>query len=449
MFEPGGRFDGRAFHREPVARAAGKAARSRGKTDRGLPDAGRRGRGILSTSGVGKSNRSRPSGSFWRPSRTARPSGNDSAESTSRPRGWSIASRWPTPCSISTGCCWCGEARAHRRWACLRIGRAIARLPRSGFDDDIAVLSPPRPDGDAGDALSAREAALRRRRRPSLRRRPDALLVDRHARPLAGLRDPRRRLGLAPVDAGRSEPDVDNYDACYLPDGDIIFSSTASMAAVPCVNGSTRWPTSTGWTPTARNIRQLCFDQEHNWCPTVLPNGRVLYLRWEYTDTPHTPRPRAVSHEPRRHRPDGVLRQQFVLAERDVLRAADSRPSDPVRRRSSAATTACRAWASWCCSTPAKGRREADGVVQRIPGHGKQGRAAHRRQSGRRNLAEVPASRSRSSDKYFLVACQADARGALGHLPGRRVRQHGAAARGARLRAAGADSAAQDARRRR
>ena len=35
-------------------------------------------------------------------------------------------------------------------------------------------------------------------------------------------------------------PDVHHYDACYLPDGGIIFSSTASMAAVPCVNGSTR-----------------------------------------------------------------------------------------------------------------------------------------------------------------------------------------------------------------
>jgi hypothetical protein len=37
-----------------------------------------------------------------------------------------------------------------------------------------------------------------------------------------------------------------------------------------------------------KHVRQLCFDQEHNWCPTVLNNGKVLYLRWEYTDLPHS-----------------------------------------------------------------------------------------------------------------------------------------------------------------
>ena len=31
----------------------------------------------------------------------------------------------------------------------------------------------------------------------------------------------------------------------------------------------------------------LVQDPEDDWCPAVLNNGRVLYLRWEYTDTPH------------------------------------------------------------------------------------------------------------------------------------------------------------------
>ena len=35
------------------------------------------------------------------------------------------------------------------------------------------------------------------------------------------------------------------------------------------------------------NIRQLCFEQDHSYCPTVLNDGRILYLRWDYTDTPH------------------------------------------------------------------------------------------------------------------------------------------------------------------
>ena len=38
--------------------------------------------------------------------------------------------------------------------------------------------------------------------------------------------------------------------------------------------------------PSGR-VRQLCFDQDHNWCPTIMNDGKVLYQRWEYTDTPH------------------------------------------------------------------------------------------------------------------------------------------------------------------
>ena len=84
------------------------------------------------------------------------------------------------------------------------------------------------------------------------------------------------------------QPDVNNYDACYLPDERIIFTSTAYMAAVPCVNGSSRTSNLYIMNPDGSGIRQLCFDQEHNWCPTVMPDGRVMYLRWEYTDTPHS-----------------------------------------------------------------------------------------------------------------------------------------------------------------
>ena len=110
------------------------------------------------------------------------------------------------------------------------------------------------------------------------------------------------------------------------------------------------WPMLYVMDADGENIRQLCFDQEHNWCPTVLNNGRVLYSRWEYTDTPHSQHAAPVPHEPRRHGADGVLRQQLLLAQLDLLRPADSRPSDQGGRRSSAAITTTRGWASWCCS---------------------------------------------------------------------------------------------------
>jgi hypothetical protein len=71
------------------------------------------------------------------------------------------------------------------------------------------------------------------------------------------------------------EPDVDNYDACYLPDGRIIFSSTAPYIGVPCVYGASHIA-NLYLRHHDGSIRQLTVDQEHNWCPRVLPDGRVL-----------------------------------------------------------------------------------------------------------------------------------------------------------------------------
>ena len=83
-------------------------------------------------------------------------------------------------------------------------------------------------------------------------------------------------------------PEANHYDGCYLADGSLIYTSSACYISVPCVNGSTR-VTNTYRRYADGNIRRLTFDQEHNWCPTVMPDGRVLYLRWEYTDAPHVP----------------------------------------------------------------------------------------------------------------------------------------------------------------
>jgi formylglycine-generating enzyme required for sulfatase activity len=82
--------------------------------------------------------------------------------------------------------------------------------------------------------------------------------------------------------------DIDNYDACYLPDGDILFTSTLCMSSVPCVAGGAHVANLCRLFTANGKIRQLCFDQEHDWCPRVMPNGAVLYQRWEYTDTPHS-----------------------------------------------------------------------------------------------------------------------------------------------------------------
>ncbi|MDR2850415.1 MAG: hypothetical protein LBW77_07775, partial [Verrucomicrobiota bacterium] len=83
------------------------------------------------------------------------------------------------------------------------------------------------------------------------------------------------------------DEDVDNYAGCYLPDDSVIFLSTASFVGVPCVRGSSWVAHQYRWWPATGKIRRLTFDQDHNWHPTVLDDGRVLYLRWEYSDIPH------------------------------------------------------------------------------------------------------------------------------------------------------------------
>ena len=39
--------------------------------------------------------------------------------------------------------------------------------------------------------------------------------------------------------------------------------------------------------PDGSNVRRICFEQDNDWYPAVMNNGRVMYLRWEYTDSAH------------------------------------------------------------------------------------------------------------------------------------------------------------------
>ncbi len=81
--------------------------------------------------------------------------------------------------------------------------------------------------------------------------------------------------------------DIDSYDPMYLPDGRIIFNSTATFAGVPCFGGTDFVANLHIMNADGTGVRRLTFEQDHNWYPTMLPNGRVLYLRWEYTDSAH------------------------------------------------------------------------------------------------------------------------------------------------------------------
>ena len=84
------------------------------------------------------------------------------------------------------------------------------------------------------------------------------------------------------------QKDVQWFDGCYLPEEDsIIGSSTAGMQGLPCINGGAPMANLYKVNTKSGKIRQLTFEQDSDWHPRVHHNGRVLYLRWEYTDTPH------------------------------------------------------------------------------------------------------------------------------------------------------------------
>ena len=83
------------------------------------------------------------------------------------------------------------------------------------------------------------------------------------------------------------EPDLEFCDANYLPDGRIIASTNIGYHGVPCVNGSDAVGNLALYDPKNGSFRRLTFDQDGNWNPVVMNNGRVMYTRWEYTDLTH------------------------------------------------------------------------------------------------------------------------------------------------------------------
>ena len=74
----------------------------------------------------------------------------------------------------------------------------------------------------------------------------------------------------------------DDYEPEYLPDGGIVFVSTRARRWVGC------WITQVGTIhrcdADGSNIEMLSCNIEHDNTPSVLPNGQILYMRWEYVD---------------------------------------------------------------------------------------------------------------------------------------------------------------------
>ena len=105
-----------------------------------------------------------------------------------------------------------------------------------------------------------------------------------------------------------------DYEGVYLPSGDLVFNSTRCVQTVDC------W-----WTEVSNlytcdrdgaRLRRLTFDQVHDNYPTVLPDGRILYTRWEYSDRGQIYVQGLFQMNPDGTGPDRVLRQQLVVPNR-------------------------------------------------------------------------------------------------------------------------------------
>ena len=285
-------------------------------------------------------------------------------------------------------------------------------LPRTGFKNDIATLSPVHPDGTLATVYRPEKDVFVGD--VDLRFEADRMLfssIGTH-RCWQIFEIGTDGTGLRQVTPG-DEEDVDNYDACYLPDDRIIFASTAYFAAVPCVNGATRTANLYRMNPDGTGIRQLCFDQEHNWCPTVLPSGRVLYLRWEYTDTPHS-HDRVLFHM----NPDGTAQMEFYGSNSywpNSLFYARPIPGNPSQFVGIVSGHhGVRRMGELVLFDAALGRREAAGAIQRIPGYGKPVASESDPRYASTLIQDqlVDASWPKFlhpfplNEKYFLVSCQ-------------------------------------------
>jgi hypothetical protein len=165
-----------------------------------------------------------------------------------------------------------------------------------------------------------------------------------------------------------SQPDVHNFDGCYLPNEKIAFISTATFQCVPCNSG-----VDVGMTylmdADGRNVRQLCFEQDHNFCPTVMNDGRILYLRWEYTDIPHvwarflfTMNPDGTGQ--REHYGSGSYWPNGIWYARPI-------PGHATKVVGVVTGHHVGRVGELMVFDPAVSRHSTDGVVQRIPGYGK------------------------------------------------------------------------------
>jgi len=286
-----------------------------------------------------------------------------------------------------------------------------SELPRGGYDDEIMLLSIKNPDQTPTSFYKPpRDTAI-----------TDLDLHFDADRLMFSAVGENNRWHLFEIDVPspsqarqltRNEPDVDFYDSCYMPNGNIMLTSTAPMIGVPCVYGYAHVANLFVLDPAIGTLRQVGFDQDHSWNPTMLNNGRVLYTRWEYADIPHS-NSRLLFH----CNPDGTLQLEYYGSNSYWPNSVFfSRPLPDHPTRVIAVVGGHHdhgRLGELVLFDPAISRREAEGAVQRLPGWGKkvEGPVADglTRNSWPKFVHPYPISQ-----KHFLVSAKPNPRAQLG-----------------------------------
>ncbi len=135
----------------------------------------------------------------------------------------------------------------------------------------------------------------------------------------------------------------DDIEPTWLPDGRIVFVSSRCNRVVNC--HTTDVAILHCCDADGGNIRVLSANSEHDNTPWVLPNGQVLYTRWEYVD-----RSQVRFHHLWATTPDGLRQTVYYGNLHPGTTMIDAKPIPGSRR----------VVASF---SPGHGRREHDGVV--------------------------------------------------------------------------------------
>ena len=279
-------------------------------------------------------------------------------------------------------------------------------LREIAMDNEIAILSPVRPDGQL--------TTLYRPDKPvfvgDLKLHFDA---DRLLFSSVGSHE-RWQIFEIGIDGSRlrqvtrgADSDIDNYDSCYLADDRVLFASSACFQSVPCERRCDEVANFCVMNADGSDVRRLCFDQDHNFYPSMMADGRILYTRWEYTDIAHAFTGRLMTMNP-----DGTgQRAHYASGSFWPNRIFYAHPIPECPTKFVAIVTGHHGTAragELVVFDVAKGRHQATGAVQRIPGWGKTVEAIMVDNlvdaSWPKFLHPFPLS-----DKYFLVACQPSA----------------------------------------